>query len=36
MKFYFKYELSQVRATLATILNDDELTILKEDIEVFV
>jgi len=36
MKFYFKYELPQVRATLATILNDDELTILKEDVEVFV
>jgi butyryl-CoA dehydrogenase len=35
MKFYFKYELPHVRATLATILNDDELTILKEDVEIF-
>ncbi len=35
MKFYYKYELPHARATLATILNDDELTILKEDVEIF-
>ena len=35
MKFYYKYELPHVRATLATILNDEELTILNEDIDVF-
>ena len=35
MKFYFKYELPHVRATLATILNDEELTIMNEDIDVF-
>lgn len=35
MKFYFKYELPHARATLATILNNQELTIKHEDAEVF-
>lgn len=36
MKFYYKYELPHARATLATILNNEELTILNESAEVFV
>ena len=35
MKFYFKYELPQARASLETILNDEELTIVTEGNEIF-
>lgn len=35
MKFYFKYELPHARATLETILNDEELTIAMEGSEIF-
>lgn len=35
MKFYYKYELPHARATLATILNNEELTIVTEGSEVF-
>jgi len=35
MKFYYKYELPHARATLATILNDNELTIANDEIDVF-
>jgi butyryl-CoA dehydrogenase len=35
MKFYFKYELPQARASLEVILNDEELTIVKEGSEIF-
>ena len=35
MKFYYKYELPHARATLETILNDEELTIVTEGKEIF-
>ena len=35
MKFYFKYELPQARASLDVILNDEELTLVKEGSEIF-
>ena len=35
MKFYFKYELPHARASLDILLNKEELTIVKEDIEIF-
>lgn len=35
MKFYYKYELPHARATLETILNDEELTIIREGSEIF-
>ncbi len=31
MKFFFKYELPEVNACLETLMNSDELTIMKED-----
>jgi len=35
MKFYYKYELPHARANLETILNEEELTIVKEGTEIF-
>ena len=35
MKFYYKYELPHARAVLDTILNNEELTIVKEGNEIF-
>lgn len=35
MQFYFKYELPHARADLETILNNEELTIVKEGNEIF-
>ena len=35
MKFYYKYELPHARAVLETILNDEELTIVRAGNEIF-
>lgn len=35
MKFYYKYELPHARASLEVILNNEELTIVNEDREIF-
>ena len=35
MKFYYKYELPHARAVLETILDDEELTIVRAGNEIF-